>query len=186
MSETIIVAQWKPPKTCSLSNMESKKNSKKYISTRIHKYTNTQNTLAIWWVRPLLRRNEFGPTPWTSPLQGCRFTASCSHAPPPSSFDTKIFPENIGMVSLVLSYRIDIKILPSKMMGWSPWKEKRVPDFDIFWGEWTHIELTSWLDRSSGTFFSWGSLKACCEEMCYYRYFKLKKKHKRAEQKISN
>ena len=27
-----------------------------------------------------------------------------------------------------------------------------MPDFEILWGEWGHIELKSWLDRPSGTF----------------------------------
>ena len=35
-----------------------------------------------------------------------------------------------------------------------------MPDFEIFWGEWGHIELKHELDRSSGTFFlSGGSLR---------------------------
>ena len=31
-----------------------------------------------------------------------------------------------------------------------------MPDFEIFWGEWGHIELKHELDRSSGTFFLCG------------------------------
>ena len=31
-----------------------------------------------------------------------------------------------------------------------------IPDFEILWGEWGHIELKSWLDRSSGTFCLYG------------------------------
>ena len=31
-----------------------------------------------------------------------------------------------------------------------------VPDFEILWGEWGHIELKSWLDRPSGTFCLYG------------------------------
>ena len=31
-----------------------------------------------------------------------------------------------------------------------------IPDFEILWGEWTHIELKSWLDRPSGTFILHG------------------------------
>ena len=35
-----------------------------------------------------------------------------------------------------------------------------MPDFEIFWGEWVHIELKNELDRPSGTFFlSGGSLR---------------------------
>ena len=31
-----------------------------------------------------------------------------------------------------------------------------MPDFEILWGEWGHIELKSWLDRPSGTFCLYG------------------------------
>ena len=33
-----------------------------------------------------------------------------------------------------------------------------MPDFEILWGEWGHIELKRELDRSSGTFFLYGGL----------------------------
>ena len=31
-----------------------------------------------------------------------------------------------------------------------------IPDFEILWGEWTHIELKSWFNKSSGTFILHG------------------------------
>ena len=48
-----------------------------------------------------------------------------------------------------------------------------MPDFEIFWGEWVHIELKHELDRPSGTFFlSGGSLRPVVS----YRKSVLKKK----------
>ena len=42
-----------------------------------------------------------------------------------------------------------------------------MPDFEIFWGEWGHIELKHELDRSSGTFFlSGGSLRPVVSSLC--------------------
>ena len=44
-----------------------------------------------------------------------------------------------------------------------------MPDFEIFWGEWGHIELKHELDRSSGTFFFvWGFVKARCDFDCMF------------------
>ena len=93
---------------------------------------------------PLLRHNEFAPTPWTSPPWCWRFTASCSHGSPSSSFkynwcpyfpllvlSNTIFPYSFLVVlsntidvhiSPFLFFQIQLKLenTPNQMMRW--WK----------------------------------------------------------------
>ena len=49
-------------------------------------------------------------------------------------------------------------------------KTPLIPDFEILWGEWGHIELKSWLDRPSGTFCLYGGplrpVVAACRKIC--------------------
>ena len=50
-----------------------------------------------------------------------------------------------------------------------------MPDFEIFWGEWGHIELKHELDRSSGTFFlSGGSLRPVVVNMLLITMHKIR------------